>query len=399
MTDPEECRARMQRLQASIREHDLRAFLVTAQDSIYYLTGVTYVPLERPFFILVRPAGPTSLLAPALDREHLASAPNVGAVASYWDYPSPPGQGWPERLADLLHGLPQLGVEPSLSQEIADQIAVPCRTVGLVEELRLFKSPDEVRRLRQAAHYADLGMQRILAAAYYGVSEIEIFSQARGVQMQIIRETDFDAPNTSLLTAAWPARLGTQPHGVPAIGDRLEAGPHIALSFMRVNGYGAECERTFFVAPPTAEMGERFRLMQEARRRAFALVRPGVACAEVDLAANGFLREQGCGAYLLHRTGHGFGLGNHEGPWVAEGSPEVLAENMVISVEPGIYVPGLGGFRHSDTVLVTASGYECLTRFPDSLEQLTLGRGRALTRLKGALVRRAVGLKGPAAAA
>ena len=399
MTDPEEFRARMQRLQARIREHDLPAFLVTAQDSIYYLTGVTYVPLERPFFILVRPAGPTSLLAPALDREHLASAANVGAVASYWDYPSPPGQGWPERLAELLHGLPQLGVEPSLSQEIAGQIAVPCRTVGLVEELRLVKSPDEVRRLRQAAHYADLGMQKIIAAAYYGVSEIEIFSQARGVQMQIIRETDFDALNTSLLTAAWPARLGTQPHGVPSIGDRLEAGPHIALSFMRVNGYSAECERTFFVAPPTAEMGERFRLMQEARRRAFALVRPGVACAEIDRAANGFLREQGCGEYLLHRTGHGFGLGNHEGPWVAEGSAHVLAENMVISVEPGIYVPGLGGFRHSDTVLVTASGYECLTRFPDSLEQLTLGRGRALTRLKGALVRRAVGLRGSVAAA
>lgn len=393
MTNPEEFRARMQRLQAGIREHDLPAFLVTAQDSIYYLTGVTYVPLERPFFILVRPAGPTSLLAPALDREHLASAPNVGAVASYWDYPSPPGQGWPERLAELLHGLPQLGVEPSLAQEIADQIAVPCRTVGLVEALRLVKSSDEVRRLRQAAHYADLGMQKIIAAAYYGVSEIEIFSQARGVQMQIIRETDFDALNTSLLTAAWPARLGTQPHGVPGIGDRLEAGPHIGLSFMRVNGYGAECERTFFVAPPTAEMGERFRLMQEARRRAFALVRPGAACAEIDQAANGFLREQGCGEYLLHRTGHGFGLGNHEGPWVAEGSPHVLAENMVISVEPGIYVPGLGGFRHSDTVLVTASGCECLTRFPDALEQLTLGRRRALTRLKGALVRRAVGLQ------
>lgn len=84
---------------------------------------------------------------------------------------------------------------------------------------------------------------------------------------------------------------------------------------------------------------------------------------------------------------------------MAEGSPDVLAENMVISVEPGIYVPGLGGFRHSDTVLVTASGYESLTRFPDSLEQLTLGRGRALTRLKGALVRRAVGVKGPVAPA
>jgi Xaa-Pro dipeptidase len=346
VTDPQEYRERMQKLQARLADLDLAAFLVTAQDSIYYLTGVTYMPLERPFFLLVRPSGPVSLLAPALDREHLASAPNVGTVLCYWDYPSPPGQGWPERLHELLQGATSLGVEPTLPQEIASQLGgIPFKVLGLVEELRLVKSPHEVTRLRQAARYADLGMQKIIGAAYAGVSEIEIFSQARSVQMKIIQETEFDPLNTSLLTAAWPARLGTQPHGVPRIGDRLREGPHIALSFMRVNGYGAECERTFFVAPPTPEMKEKFAVMQEARRRAFALIRPGAACAEIDQAANGFLRAEGYGAHLLHRTGHGLGLGNHEGPWVAEGSADILAENMLISVEPGIYIPNLGGFR------------------------------------------------------
>jgi Xaa-Pro dipeptidase len=393
MIDRQEFHQRMKKLQQAVVDLGLGAFLVTAQDSIYYLTGATYAPLERPFFILVRPGSSATLLAPALDREHLASAPNVGAVQSYWDYPSPPGQGWPERLQELLTGVGNLGVEPSLSQEIAEQLAgISFKPVGLVEALRLVKSPLEVTLLRQSAHYADLGMQKIISASYYGVSEIEIFSQARAVQMKIIKETDFDPLNTSLLTAAWPARLGTQPHGVPSVADRLEAGPHIGLSFMRVNGYGAECERTFFVSPPTAEMKEKFLVMQEARRRAFAIIRPGVACAEIDQAANGFLREEGYGDFLLHRTGHGFGLGNHEGPWVAEGSPDVLSENMLISVEPGIYIPNLGGFRHSDTVLVTADGYESLTRYPDSVEQLTLGRGKLFTRLRGALVRRAVGI-------
>ena len=306
MTDPQEYRERMKKLQAKIAQNDLPAFLVTAQDSIYYLTGVTYVPLERPFFLLVKPNAPASLLAPALDREHLASAPDVGSVSSYWDYPSPPGLGWPERLREFVQGLTQVGVEPTLSQEIADQMAgISCRTLGLVEALRLVKSPHEVAQLRQAAHYADLGMQKIIGAAYAGVSEIEIFSQARAVQMKIIQETEFDPLNTSLLTAAWPARLGTQPHGVPRIADRLREGPHIALSFMRVNGYGAECERTFFVSPPTVEMKEKFKVMQEARRRAFALIRPGVACAEIDQAqdlegdtaqlAGNLLRE--CGLY------------------------------------------------------------------------------------------------------
>ncbi|RPI26722.1 MAG: M24 family metallopeptidase, partial [Chloroflexota bacterium] len=113
---------------------------------------------------------------------------------------------------------------------------------------------------------------------------------------------------------------------------------------------------------------------------------------EIDTAANGFLRQEGLGDFLLHRTGHGFGLSNHEGPWVAEGSPDVLAENMLISIEPGIYIPGLGGFRHSDTVLVTRDGYECLTHFPTGLDSMTLTGTKTFTRLKGALVRKAVGI-------
>jgi Xaa-Pro dipeptidase len=385
---------RMRRLQASLHKQELDAFLITAQDSIYYLTGVTYAPLERPFFILVRPQGSPVMLAPSLDREHLASAPNMGEVYSYWDYPSPPGSGWQENLLTLLKGITNLGVEPTLPQEIAVTLTeFHPRTLPLVEKLRLVKSPDEVSMLRQAARYADKGMEKILGAAYYGVSEIEIFSQGRSVQMQIIKETDFDPLNTSILTAAWPARLGTQPHGVPSIADRLREGPHIGLSFLRVNGYAAECERTFFTAPPSTQMKEMFAVMLEARARAFALIRPGVPCAEIDIAANRFLHEQGLGEYLLHRTGHGFGLGNHEGPWVAEGSADVLQENMLISIEPGIYVPDLGGFRHSDTVLVTANGYECLTHYPTDLDALTLRSAGIFTQLRGALVRKAVGVK------
>jgi Xaa-Pro dipeptidase len=119
--------------------------------------------------------------------------------------------------------------------------------VPLVEKLRLVKSADEVAMLRQAARYADLGMQKIIQTAYHGVSEIEIFSQARAVQMQIIKETEFDPLNTSVLTAAWPARLGTQPHGVPSIADRLREGPHVGLLTPMAT---RQCERTFFVALP-----------------------------------------------------------------------------------------------------------------------------------------------------
>ncbi len=385
---------RMASLQELVRRHDLQAFLVTAQDSIYYLTGVTYVPMERPFFIIVRPQGENALLTPALDQEHLKSAPNVKSVHRYWDYPSPPGEGWPEKLHELLGNISVLGVEPSLPQEIATQLqAFNPQVHPLLEQLRLVKSPAEVNMLRQAAHYVCQGMEKILQAAYFGVSEIEIFSQSRSVQMNIIKETQFDALNTSLLTAAWPRRLGMQPHGIPSVDDRLEHGPHIALSQMRVNGYGAECERTFFVSTPSSEMKEMFATMREARKRAFDLIRPGVPCAEIDRAANGFLRQEGFAENLLHRTGHGFGLGTHEGPWVAEGSEDILQENMLISNEPGLYIPDLGAFRHSDTLLVTKDGYENLTPYPADLEDVMILGSKPFTRLRGSLIRRAVGVQ------
>lgn len=393
MIGKEEYIRRMEQLQAAVRAHDLDMFLVSAEASIYYLTGVVYVPLERPFFILVRSSGTASLLVPALEQEHLAAAPNVGEVRHYWDYPSPPGVGWPEHLREMLDGVQALGVEPTLPQEVAGILNdLAPRTLPLIETLRLCKSPAEVEMLRRAAHYADLGMAKILAASYYGVSEIEIFSLGRSVQMDIIKNTTFDPLTTSVLTATWPAPASAMPHGVPSVADRLRDGPHIGLSFMRVNGYGAECERTYFLAPPTAQMKEMFATMRAARQRAFAALRPGVACADVDEAANGFLRAEGLGEYLLHRTGHGFGLGNHEGPWVAAGSEDVLAPNMLVSVEPGIYVPGVGGFRHSDTVLITDDGYESLTHSPVTLDALTILDRRPIARLKGALVRRAVGV-------
>jgi len=384
---------RLEQLKDKLAANDLDAFLVTATESIYYLTGVSYEPLERPFFIIVHPRAALCLLVPALEVEHLRAAPNVNQIDSYWDYPSPPGQGWPERLHDLLAGVSALGVEPGLPQEIAVELReFSLRSLPLVEELRLVKSEAEVAMMRRAAHYADLAVERVLGASYYGVSEIELFSQGRSVQTRMIKENEYDALASSVLVWAAPAPLNVQPHGVPSVGDRLQDGPHTAMSLVRLNGYAAECERTYFLSPPTVEMKTAFAAMQETRRRAFALVRPGVPCAEIDLAASSFLREEGYGPYLLHRSGHGFGLGAHEGPWVAEGSREILAANMLISIEPGIYLPGVGGVRHSDTVLVTSDGYECLTSFPDDLETLTIRAYKPLVRLWGGLLRRAVGI-------
>lgn len=385
---------RLENLQRKVSESDLDAFLVSAEDSIYYLTGVSYRPLERPFFIIIFPHQAATLIVPSLEEQHLRNAPNVGKVLPYWDYPAPAGQGWIDSLRQGLEGVSRLGIEPSQPQEITWWIKhYSPRPFALIEELRLDKSPAEIVMLRHAARYADLGVERVIKSAYYGVSNLELFSQGRGVQMQIMKDGEYDVLTTSVLVGAWPAPLSAQPHGVPKINDRLTNGPHIALALIRANGYAAECERTFFTNHPTQDQVDAFEAMREARRRAFNLARPGVPCAELDQVAKQYLIDKGYGPYLLHRTGHGFGLGSHEGPWVAEGSQDILRENMLISIEPGIYLPEIGGIRHSDTILITDSGYESLTHYPTDLKKLVILPVKPIKRLIGLLTRWAVRMR------
>jgi Xaa-Pro aminopeptidase len=385
---------RMEKLQQKVVEKELDAFLVSAEESIYYLTGVSYRPLERPFFILVHPNRAATLIVPALEEQHLRNAPNVGKVLSYWDYPAPAGKGWMDLLRQGLEGTDKLGIEPTQPQEITWMIKhYSPRPHSLVEDLRLVKSPAEVEMLRHAARYADLGVEKVIKTAYYGVSDLELFSQGRSVQMRIMKETEYDVLTTSVLVGAWPAPLSAQPHGVPKLSDRLKEGPHIALALIRANGYAAECERTFFTAHPTQEQVDAFEVMREARRRAFNLARPGVLASELDLAASQYLIEKGYGNYLLHRTGHGFGLGSHEGPWIADGSQDILKENMLISIEPGIYLPEIGGIRHSDTLLITSSGCESLTHYPSELKKLVILPLKPLKRFSGSITRWAVRMR------
>lgn len=386
--------ARLQRLAQLTGEAGLDAFLVTSRDSIYYLSGASYKPLERPFFIIVRPESPPDLLVPLLERDHMRKAEGFGEVRSYFEYPARAGENWYDVLNAMLGAQAAVGVEPNVALEISGRLRVG-RVVSspLVDEMRLVKSADEVEAVRAAAAWADQGMASLLGALYNGVSVVELYSLGRAVQTAVIKTGEFDALNSEFLTVGWPAPQSAQPHSVPALDARLGRGPLVLMSFHRVNGYAGECERTAFIGEPTAEERRLFGVMLEARRIAFEMVRPGARCADIDEAAQAFLRSEGLGEYILHRTGHGIGLGNHEPPWVSTGSEDVLRENMLISIESGIYLPELGGFRHSDTVLVTTAGYECLTRFPTDLQSLTVRGTRPLKALKGALMRRVLRMK------
>jgi Xaa-Pro aminopeptidase len=137
-------------------------------------------------------------------------------------------------------------------------------------------------------------------------------------------------------------------------------------------GYHSELERTMIIGRPSAEQRRMFEHMKAAQEVAFAALRPGNICADVDLAVRAYYDEHHLMPYWKHHSGHAIGLRYHEGPFLDAGDQTPLRPGMVFTVEPGLYASELGGFRHSDTVLITEDGMEMLTYYPRELEALTI---------------------------
>jgi Xaa-Pro aminopeptidase len=134
-----------------------------------------------------------------------------------------------------------------------------------------------------------------------------------------------------------------------------------------VDSYHSDMTRTVFLGKPNAKLKEIYKIVLEAQLRAIAKVKAGAKASEVDLAARGWIARKGYGEHFGHGLGHGVGLEIHEAPSLAAKSPDILRSGMVMTIEPGIYLPGIGGVRIEDVVLVKPNGCEVLTRTPKEL--------------------------------
>ena len=135
----------------------------------------------------------------------------------------------------------------------------------------------------------------------------------------------------------------------------------------RYNEYPADITRTFCQGKPTAQMRAMYDAVYAANKAAREFARPGVSCEEVDRVARRQIEAAGLGDYFIHRLGHGLGLSVHELPNIVEGNQQILEEGMVFTIEPGVYVPGVGGVRIEDNVVVSEEGINVLTSYPREL--------------------------------
>lgn len=345
-------------------------------DNVYYLTNFAYFPMERPFFLVIPIDGIPVLILPALEVSHAESRVRTRVnYRTYYEFPAPPGQTHADALKSVITGNPRIGIESSLC--LAHQAVMPGRlkVVDVIDEARLVKTDYEVGRIAYASQVVDAGLAKCLELSKPGVQELTLYSESVRQMMALVI---MEVPDANLLVskficAVWPRRLSAQPHSVPGLFDQLEeGGPNVVIVTAQADGYSAEVERTYFLGRVPENCLPAFEVCMEARALAYELIKPGAVAAEVDEAVLNLLKKRGYSEAILHRTGHGFGITGHEPPWIALGSEDVLEKNMVVSIEPGIYLPDTGGFRHSDTVLITDHGCRSLTKGPDKLVELVL---------------------------
>ncbi len=160
------------------------------------------------------------------------------------------------------------------------------------------------------------------------------------------------------------------PHGLSSAAGLRRGDVLVTGAGADVGGYNSELERTMIAGEPNAEFVKHFDLMLQLQQTAFDALRPGRTLAEVETEVSAAFKELGLAALQRHHTGHSIGLEGHEAPFIDKGDPTVIEENMVFTIEPGLYVPGLAGFRHSDTIVIRADGCERLTYYARDLDSL-----------------------------
>ncbi|PTX53908.1 Xaa-Pro aminopeptidase [Melghirimyces profundicolus] len=232
---------------------------------------------------------------------------------------------------------------------------------NMVEKLRERKEESELNVIRDAVAIADRAFGAILEEIRPGRSEREIALRLEF----LMREQGADSSSFDIIVASGPR--SALPHGVAS--DRLlEKGDLVTLDFGALyQGYCSDITRTVMLGPPSEEQRKIYDIVLEAQQRALLAIRGGITGKEADQVARDYITDHGYGEAFGHSTGHGLGMEVHERPSLSVRGDSPLEPGMVVTVEPGIYLPGVGGVRIEDDVAVTEQGREVLSKSPKDM--------------------------------
>ncbi|MDI3327650.1 MAG: Xaa-Pro peptidase family protein [Alicyclobacillaceae bacterium] len=351
-------RDRVARLQDKLAERELDAVLITEPHNRRYISGFTgtagYVLVGRREAVFL-----TDFRYVEQARAQVSGLQVVRHGAQVTDTLRELLQAWGARRVGFEQEHVSVGWWERLRAALAPVELVG--TSGLVEESRMVKDEGELARIRRAAAIADQAFRAVLDLVRPGVRERDLAVALE----RTMQDLGASGPSFEIIVASgWRSAL---PHGVAS--DKLvEKGDLVTFDFGCVyEGYCSDLTRTVgvgFLDEPKRRMYE---VVEEAQRAALAAIRPGMTGREADAVARSLIEEAGFGEAFGHSLGHGLGLAIHESPRLAAQSEEVLRPGMVVTVEPGVYVPGVGGVRIEDDVVITPDGCARLTFSPKEL--------------------------------
>jgi Xaa-Pro aminopeptidase len=340
---------------------DLDGLLVTRLPNIAYLTGFTgsagMLLVRADDALLVTDGRYSEQSREQLARGGVEARVEIAATQSA-QHDALAAAAPEKRIGLEAHGV-TWAQQRALVDVFAGRELVP--TEHVVEQLRVVKEPGEVARIRTACAIADESLGVVLPRLADGVTERE-FALALEWEMRTrgAAKTSFDT-----IVASGPN--GAKPHARPS--DRaIERNELVVIDFgCVIDGYCSDMTRTVSVGDPGDDARRVWDVVAASQRAGRDAVRAGVTCASVDRASRAVIEDAGWGDAFAHGTGHGVGLEIHEAPRVSATADATLESGHVVTVEPGVYLPGIGGVRIEDTVVVTPDGAEALTEFPKSL--------------------------------
>lgn len=381
---------RAKRLLDHIKHQQLSGAVLFDNFHVTYYTGFAFIPTERPICFAMNADGERVLFVPRLEVEHAKAEAQVERVESYIEYPDNPH---PMKLfAEILKRLEirdKVGADndgypwilgyqgESLSSLTSAQIV---NVSPFVEHAMMLKSDAELALIRESCKWGNLAHRLLQKYTRVGANETEVSMRA-GNEATLAMIDALGSLYRSLSAWSNGARAGYRgqigrnaaiPHSLAtnAIfmpGDVLVSGANAPMW-----GYNSELERTMIIGEPSAEQKKFFDHMVALQDTALDAIKPGAKCCDVDRAVRAYFDQHDLMPYWRHHSGHAIGLRYHEGPFLDLGDDTTIEPGIVFTVEPGLYAPNLGGFRHSDTVVVTQDGIEALTYYPRDLASLTI---------------------------
>jgi Xaa-Pro dipeptidase len=387
---PEEHRSRCDALLEHVQAAGLSGVVLFDPYYVLYYAGFAFAPTERPIALALGAEGTRALVVPRLEVEHAEAKSTLDRVEHYLEYPGNPRAETvlARTLGDLgLHG--SIGADqdgypwilgyrgPTLSELTGAEVV---RVGEQIEGQMAIKSDAEVTLIRESVRWGNLAHRLLQRYTRVGATETEVAQRASDQATyamldaigEIYRAQSFFWSGAHAGYRGQIGRNSAIPHALAGnivfqAGDILVTGASAP-----VWGYLSELERTMVIGEPTPDQERMFTHMVALQDLAFDAIRPGRSCSDVDKAVRAYFEEHDLWPHWRHHTGHAIGLRYHEGPFLDSGDDTEIRPGMLFTVEPGLYSPQLGGFRHSDTVLVTDAGIEILTYYPRDLTSLII---------------------------